>query len=346
MNTGITIPAGFNKNYSVPSFIIRYTFPFDEIDYRYLETEKKVEFKGEALDRGKLDQFWKQIYKNCKEFRTLRQSSKLPLVTFWVGVSMLLLGVLLLILGVVPIWGEKKMSMAVIVLSGVIIVLSALTHGLTKVILSIYYRRSLYPKYEEAVVKAVHENLHDYIGLGLSWRGGADGFRCIEFSYVAEEGDANNAANITKNDTVMYSETTEIFKKGHDASNVDISGLFKAGEQVELIKGPPKNMKKGQLKIGIAPREPNTSSTMGLSGAIDFSSSRVAPYDIPASNAMNNVRESHNFDHPHNEFEMPAKRRNVMGLYGGGGISVNKDREDNVEELKDKKEVENKGETV
>jgi len=112
------------------------------------------------------------------------------------------------------------MSLAMVIVAGVFVVISLGQFVFIKCFIKKYQKNFLYKRYEEAIAKAAHDHLYEFIPLGLHWKGGADGFRCIEFWYIVEEETKQIEEDISIQrapnnpiDSLGYSETVERIRR-------------------------------------------------------------------------------------------------------------------------------------
>jgi hypothetical protein len=199
------------------------TYHFDPYQFKYNDTEKPIEFRGRPMEKFRLDSFWKQIYTNCEEFKKLRKYSRVSPISFNTGILLLLLGVILLIVGVIPIWGKEKLNKGMVIGAGVIVILSLVQFLVTKTVMKKVFKARLFPKYEEHITKAVYEHFEEEVGRGLHWRAGRNGFRCIEFWYSMEDKSVAPHMSVTQN--TMFTEGVDLLRHQGDRSSIERSSI-------------------------------------------------------------------------------------------------------------------------
>ena len=196
----------------IPTYAIRFTYPFDNIDSTYVNTQTPFHLQDQAIDPEKFNSFWKQIYTDAQNFSKLKSSKKIPKCASITAYLLFLAGVIFLIVGCIPIWKgqDNNMNMSFIIIAGVLIALSVLEKITMTCVVKRYREGSLFKQYEKIVLKAVSDNFAEYFSKGLHWRGGAFGFKCIEFWYVFDEEKAEESprrGTTITNSSVLQTET-------------------------------------------------------------------------------------------------------------------------------------------
>jgi len=202
----------------IPTYAVRFTYPFDNIEAKYANTETPFHLQDQTISLQKYNTFWQQIYQNCSDFSKFKTSNKIPKYANRTAYIIFIIGVVLLIVGCIPIWkdseGDKTMNLALIIVAGLIIVLSVAEKIIVTCVSKRYREGTLARQYERIIAKAVNDNFSEYLSKGLQWRSGALGFKCIEFWYVFSEErmDGFSRQNTIENSSVFH--TDAVFPKG------------------------------------------------------------------------------------------------------------------------------------
>jgi len=202
----------------IPTYAIRFTYPFDNIDSTYANTQTPFHLQDQAIDPEKFNSFWKQIYTDSQQFSKLKASKKIPKYASIIAYLLFLAGVILLIVGCIPIWKgqDNNMNMSFIIIAGILIALSVIEKITMTCVVKRYREGSLFKQYEKIVLKAVQDNFSEYFSKGLHWRGGAFGFKCIEFWYVFDEEKVEETprqGTAITNSSVLQTETGNLLRK-------------------------------------------------------------------------------------------------------------------------------------
>ncbi len=165
---------------SDPQKILR--FHLDPILLKYNTEKKALSELGISISQESQDNFFKTIYDGCHNFRTFARYRKISNFGRWVFLFLVIVGVILLILGLLPLWeGGSNISVAVIITGGIIVLISLLLYCFWIYTFTYWYKKPLFKDYQSIIHEAVQKYLGTYLPQGLMWTGGEHGFMMLKF---------------------------------------------------------------------------------------------------------------------------------------------------------------------
>lgn len=174
-------------------------FPFNPITCQY-STRHKFSELGWPISDATQEEFFKAIYEGTHQFKTFKHYKKLSQWALMSFLFVLFVGILVLILGFMPINGDT-ISTPTLAAGGTLILVAIIGYLIWYCSMSSFYKQPLYKDYSAIIHSTVYQFFNSYLTNGLQWTSGTHGFRCLEFttkmlvSNIEAGGNTNRAEN-------------------------------------------------------------------------------------------------------------------------------------------------------